>query len=242
MKNTFLLTILGVLLGWSTPHANAGKFANQFVEFQLPARWQCNLESAEWVCQSTNAEKKREAVIILAAKLKGNQDSLDQYLEFLKKSKYYTSPQGKPVKSDKKYAKTITVNNHTWVDSLHLESELPGYYTRYVATVKKDIGVLVTFSVNQKKYQEYLNEIDNMVKTLKVFRKSGGINAQPANTNIFENTTIPKTLSEGTVFGTGYEDDTASTPKKKSSDDDFLLYLLVGIAVIALIIIRRRRR
>src|SRR3982750_2248917 len=84
----------------------AAKFANQFTEFELPPQWQCNLEGAEWVCQSTNDARKKDAIIVLAAKLKGDQDSIDQYMTYLKAAKTYTSVQGKPVKSDPKYAKT----------------------------------------------------------------------------------------------------------------------------------------
>src|SRR6476620_3480272 len=119
----------------------ASKFANQFTEFELPPQWQCNLEGAEWVCQSTNESKKKDAIIVLAAKLKGDQDSLDQYLNYLKAPKTFTNVQGKSVKSEAKYAKTVNINGQAWVDSLHLESELPGFYTRYLATVKQDIGV-----------------------------------------------------------------------------------------------------
>src|SRR6478752_7464240 len=86
--------------------AHAAKFANQFAEFELPPQWQCNLEGAEWVCQNTNEGKKRDAIIVLAAKLKGDQDSLDQYLTYHKSNKTYTSVQGKPVKSEMKYANT----------------------------------------------------------------------------------------------------------------------------------------
>src|SRR4051794_4712207 len=88
----------------------AAKFANQFTEFELPPQWQCSLEGAEWVCQSTDESKKRDAIIVLAAKLKGDQDSLDQYLTYLKAAKTFTSVQGKPVKSEPKYAKTDNIN------------------------------------------------------------------------------------------------------------------------------------
>ena len=32
----------------------ATRWANQFVEFELPAQWECSLEGAEWVCQNTD--------------------------------------------------------------------------------------------------------------------------------------------------------------------------------------------
>ncbi|NDD93150.1 hypothetical protein EBZ37_13860, partial [bacterium] len=154
MKSRILAIFGAASLLVSVP-SQAALFANQFVEFELPPRWQCNLEGAEWVCQSTDETRKRDAIIVLAAKLKGDQDSIDQYLNHLKSSKVYQSVQGRTVKSDPKYAKNVTIGGHPWVDSLHLESELPGFYTRYLATVKSDIGILVTFSINKEKYNQY---------------------------------------------------------------------------------------
>src|SRR3954463_3066703 len=99
-----------LLLTFIATPALAAKFTNQFIEFGLPPQWQCNLEGAEWVCQSTNESKKKDAIIVLAAKLKGDQDSLDHYLTYLKAAKTFTSVQGKPVKSEAKYAKTENLN------------------------------------------------------------------------------------------------------------------------------------
>ncbi len=222
----------------------ATKFANQFTEFELPPQWQCSLEGAEWVCQSTNELKKKDAIVVLAAKLKGDQDSLDQYLSYLKATKTYTSPQGKPVKSDPKYAKTINVNGQAWVDSLHLESEIPGFYTRYLATVKTDIGVLVTYSINKTKYQQYLEDMDNLVRTLKVFRKVGGINAAPQNTNLFQNAQIPSSVGSDTVFPgavtavRGGADPVAPAAQKKIP----LIYILGGAALLAALFVFGRKK
>src|SRR3954465_4508833 len=124
------ITIAGALLSLST-QAYAAKFANQFIEFELPPQWQCNLEGAEWVCQNTNEAKKKDAIIVLAAKLKGDQDSLDQYLTYLKSPKTHTSVPGKTVKSEVRYAKTMSLQGQVWVDALHMESEIPGFLTRY---------------------------------------------------------------------------------------------------------------
>ncbi|MCC7442063.1 MAG: hypothetical protein IT285_10530 [Bdellovibrionales bacterium] len=220
--------------------AFAAKFANQFVEFELPPKWQCNLEGAEWVCQSTDADKKRDAIIILAAKLKGDQDSLDQYLNYLKKPKSYTSIKGQPVKSDQKYSKIVNINDHSWVDSLHLESEIPSFYTRYIATIKQDIGVLVTYSINKNKYTQYLNDFEAMVKTLKVFRKAGGINAGPASGDLFKSATPPPGISTGTVFGdVGGDDEPVKQPQQ--GQDFPLVYVLGGAAVLGFIIWKRRQ-
>src|SRR3954467_1023888 len=118
-KTKTVALILAITAAFSTP-SFASKFANQFIEFELPPQWQCNLEGAEWVCQNTNEAKKKDAIIVLAAKLKGDQDSLDQYLAYLKNSKTYTSVQGKTVKSEVKYAKFLSLNGQSWIDALHL--------------------------------------------------------------------------------------------------------------------------
>lgn len=221
--------------------AFAAKFANQFVEFELPPQWQCTLEGAEWICQSADPAKKKDAIIVLAAKLRGDQDSLDQYLAYLKASKVYTSADGKPVKSEVKYAKTAEVNAQAWVDALHLESELPGFYTRYLATVKQDIGVLVTYSINKNKYQQYLKDFDALVNTLRVFRRAGGINAGPQGGNLFQQAQIPAgSVSDNSVFAvTGAGEGSAPAAKK---NDDLVLYLVIGAGIVGFIILRRRKR
>lgn len=213
----------------------AAKFANQFIEFELPPQWQCTLEGAEWVCQSTNDAKKKDAIIVLAAKLKGDQDSLDQYLSYLQATKSFNSAQGKPIKSDPKYAKTININSQPWVDALHLESEISGFYTRYLATVKQDIGVLVTYSINKTKYQLYLSDFDTLVKTLKVFRKLGGINVAPQAGNLFQNTQIPTTVGSDSVFPgaqiQGGASDVSTAPERTKSK------LPIPLPVIILIVL-----
>ncbi|MFZ9595480.1 MAG: hypothetical protein ACO3A2_05320 [Bdellovibrionia bacterium] len=238
----------GLLLLGHTP-SYAAKFANQFTEFELPPQWQCNLEGAEWVCQSTNESKKKEAIIVLAAKLKGDQDSLDQYLNYLQSAKNFTSVQGKPVKSDPKYAKTINLNSQPWVDSLHLESEIPGFYTRYLATVKQDIGILVTYSISKAKYQDYLNDFENMVKTLKAFRKTGGINVGAQSGNLFQNTQIPTTLSGDSIFpGTqiqgGAPAQEIAQPQPKPKDSLPLplpVFILIVLGVGVLLVIKKKQ-
>jgi hypothetical protein len=222
--------------------AQAARFTNQFIEFELPPQWQCNLEGAEWVCQSTNEARKKDAIIVLAAKLKGDQDSLDQYLQYLKSPKTYTSVQGKTVKSEVKYAKTVSLQGQVWVDSLHMESEIPGFLTRYLATVKADIGVLITYSVNKDKWKDYVSDFESLVNTLKVFRKAGepGLNAKGPGENLFDQK-IPTTLDTGTVFPTAVQGGASDQPKLQQKSDDSLLWIIGGAAVVLFLIWRRRR-
>lgn len=243
MQNAFSNNWIVLFLGFAlfSSRAEAARFANQFIEFELPPKWQCVLEGAEWICQNEDPEKKREAIIILAAKLRGDQDSLDQYQKVLNEPKSFTSIQNKLVKSDRKYSKMIQLNDHSWVDALHLESEIPGYYTRYLATIKEDIGVLVTYSINKDKYALYLNDFENLVKTLRVFRKSGGLNAAPADSNLFANTSIPSKISETSVFPSRDQSATGGSSTQSGDGESSLLWLVLGVGVIGFIIWRRRR-
>lgn len=237
------LWLLATFILSSNP-AFAARFANQFVEFELPAKWQCTLEGAEWVCQSVDQDKKRDAIIVLAAKLRGDQDSIDKYRDYLAQPKTFQNVQGRPMKSESKYSRTSSLNDHPWVDSLHFESELPGFYTRYLATIKEDIGVLVTYSISKAKYQAMQGEFDSMAKTLKVFRKGGGLNAAPAGSNLFSNTTIPKELTQGSIFpemGAPGGSTSEQKPARADGGDDMLIYVGLGAAVVLFILWRRRR-
>lgn len=225
------------------PQAHAEKWANQFAEFELPAKWQCTLEGAEWVCQGTDEETKRDAIIILAAKFKGEQDTLEQYLSYLKNPKSFVSVTGKNVTSEPVYAKATPINEQTWIDSMHKDSEIPGFMTRYLATVKQDIGVLVTYSILKSKYQDYLQDFETLVKTLRVFRKSGGLNSGGGSAGgLFTNTQLPAGISEGTVFPGGVSGGGSDGGPKVSTQEDFpWIYAAAGVGLLLFIIWRRRQ-
>lgn len=240
MRSTFFIFILMSI--FLTPFSShALKFSNQFVEFELPSQWKCSLESAEWVCQNTNDTKKRDAIIVLAAKLKGDQDSLEKYQEYLAKPRLFTTPNGKSVSSEPKYAKVAPINSQDWVDSIHLQSEIPDFYTRYLATVKQDIAVLVTYSINKAKYQEYLTQFEEMVKSLKVFRKTGGINTN-VNANLFNQAQLPGSFTAGQVFPDNLTADGKKKAKKKSEDGDSSLLLIVLLIGVGGFILYKRKK
>ncbi len=213
------------------PSAYARKFTSQYCEFELPSGWDCALEGTEWVCQSSNKDRKKEAIIILAAKIRGSQDSLAQYQAYLKKSKTFTLPGGKTQVSEAKYTKLNDVNNQKWVDSLHMASEVPGFYTRYMATVKEDLGIAVTFSVAKDHYSAYQELFESIISTLKVFRQK---NVKPTDFKLAGNkgdlldaVPIPDSARSFDVGGEGR--------KRSSSDgsgnDDLLIYGLLAAAV-----------
>lgn len=162
----FLILALTLTL---SAQAFSKTFSSQFAEFELPNGWECALEGSEWVCQSENKDRKKEAIIILAAKYRGEQDSLDQYQAYLKQAKSFSLPGGKTQISEAKSVTVREINNQRWVDALHLASEVPGFYTRYLATVKDSLGIAVTFSVAKDHYDSYQDIFEKIIATLKVF-------------------------------------------------------------------------
>lgn len=188
MKKIYALLVVALLL---PSYSFAKTFANQFIEFQLPEKWECQLDGTEWVCQSTDEQKKRDAIIVLAAKIKkAGMDELSVYKAHLEKPAQYDSLNGEKITSEPRYVKDLEISGKPWIDSLHLASEIPDFYTRYLATVEADLGILVTFSVRKDKYDEYGPDIENMVKSMRAFRKPGDVNNNSGGADITPETTI----------------------------------------------------
>lgn len=239
MKKIQMMIMLMSL--FATTQAFSKQFSTQFMEFQLPNGWDCALEGSEWVCQSDNKDRKREAIIILAAKYRNENDTLEQYQAHLKAPKSFQLPGGKTQISEPKSVKLTDVNGQKWVDSLHLASEVPGFYTRYLATVKDTLGVAITFSVGKDYYDAYKDIFDKIVATLKVFDQKAGQGANWKPKNKEENL-----LSDGTYIPNMGGNQDISVQKKQGAGnagkDDMMLYLLLGAAVVVFLIFKMRKK
>lgn len=208
----------------------AKKFTSQFCEFELPPNWECSLEGSEWVCQSLDKARKKEAIIILAAKVRGAQDTLQAYQEHLKERKKFTIPGGKTQTSDPQYSVVKEINGQKWIDSLHLASEVPGFYTRYLATVISDLGVAVTFSVAKDHYEKYKALFDKIIASLRAFRIS------TAKAETYARGKAKDLVSgDGTLVlpseGVALVKQQVKAPKSGPSDDMVIFYLLGGLLV-----------
>lgn len=235
-----LCFVVGMTLSTSS---FAKRFSSKYCEFELPAGWDCALEGSEYVCQSENADRKKESIIILAAKIRGEQDNLDEYMAYLKKTKEYNLPGGKKQISEAKNTKLSRINEQQWVDALHLASEVPGFYTRYLATVKEDLGVAVTFSVTKDLYATYQPIIDKLVSTLRVFRQKktdlGNLRSGKSEDPSFADATFnPNTQLD---MGGGK---TKKRAAEGGDDNDMMMIIAVIVvgAVIMLILKGRKKK
>ena len=237
-----LLKILLVftLIVWGTT-SFAKRFSSKYCEFELPPGWECALEGTEYVCQSENADRKKESIIILAAKIRGEQDSLDEYMAFLKKPKEFSLPGGKKQISESKSTKMTRVNDHQWVDALHLASEVPGFYTRYLATVKEDLGVAVTFSVGKDQYAAYQPVMDKLVTTLRVFRQKKAELAD-LRTGKSEDANFSDTTFNPNSAMDLQANKTKSRGAGGDGDDNTTLFLILGLVAAGVFIAAKAKK
>lgn len=166
------------------PQAEAKKFKNSYIDFEMPDQWGCFLQQQAWICRHEvsksckansktpecreQLKKSKEAIIIMAAKEKSGIDSLEAYNKHLGDPRKITTETGNASKSKVIHNKKVNIKKLPWIDGMHLSSELPNYYTRYLATIKGNVAVLVTFSAHKKFYTKYNSEFFKSIKTLNV--------------------------------------------------------------------------
>lgn len=148
---------------------DAKVFRNAYIAFEMPESWNCNLEVTEWVCRAQASKEAKEAIIILTAKEVGPTDSYPLYEQHLNQPIVIRTKAGTTVESKIVYkAKNVSINDQTWIDGLHLGSEVPNYFTRYLAAIKDRIAILVTLSAHKNYYTRYSQEFFKTVMSLKV--------------------------------------------------------------------------
>lgn len=187
MKNVKLMrtlqTLLLLALLSTTPLAWGKLFRNAYVSFELPPNWNCKLEGAEWVCENDFSKKQKEAIIILTAKEVGPGDTLANYMTYLQGAKTLPGKAGQPTKSKVINVQQRTIGNQLWIDGMHEGSEVSAYFTRYMATIKDRIAILITFSAHKEHFAKYSNDFRVAIESLRVVAGpdllGGGANQGP---------------------------------------------------------------
>jgi hypothetical protein len=154
-------------------------FRNAYVSFELPDNWKCALEHTEWVCRSESDKESKEAIIILTAKEVGPTDSFDSYTQHLNTPQTTRTKTGQTLVSRITYPpKQVKINDQIWIDGLHMGSEVSNYFTRYLATIKDKIAILVTLSAHKTYYTKYSQDFFKAVMSLRVIA-TNNLLAQP---------------------------------------------------------------
>lgn len=108
------------------------------------------------------------------------------------------------------------INDQKWLDGLHANSEVQNYYTRYLATIKDNIAILITFSVHNKYYAKHRSHFMDTVRSLRVI----------ATKDLLSNPSLGPIRGSGEVLGAGIgqampgdllaaEDESGSSDEKK---------------------------
>jgi len=144
--------------------ARAVEFQNSYLRFELPTGWHCELEKTEFVCSPPHVEGQPVgAIMVLAAKIPGPEDGLGAYKRHLERLGAELGRLGVV-----KAPSHITLGDAIWVDATLRGAEIPGYLTRYLATVKHGIAILYTFSAHETVRSEVQGAALLAVSTLQV--------------------------------------------------------------------------
>jgi hypothetical protein len=160
--NRFVLLCLLAFSSWS---ATARPFQNSYVKFDLPDTWNCNQEGPAWVCAPANSRDAREALIITTAKLTGPEDNLNSFYNYLRQPKTLvgrgSSSLSQPISIEKKKMGSLD-----WVQAVHIGSEVPNFTTRYLATVKDKLAILISFSADRDFENKYKPVFEKAIRSL----------------------------------------------------------------------------
>ena len=233
MRKLILSVFLFLLL--LTFNVEARTFKNAYISFEMQDNWKCVLEQTEWICQAEDPQEAKEAKIILTAKERGPADTMESYELHLNTPQIITGNAGPLTSSPKYKAQKKKINDHLWLDSLHQDSEVQNYFTRYMATVKDEIGILVTFSAHNKFYSKHSGNFNKTIQTLRVVASK---NFQMGNQekSLSRNETIGTGFGEGTGFSDiGVGDDSSAENNHKGLFKNKMvlgfLFIILGLVI-----------
>ena len=183
VRNLKLFFLVSSVLLLSFP-AQSKVFKNSYIKFELPPGWQCEMKSKAYLCRSKvslackkdpkdpackkEIHRSRQAVIVFSAKEKSEIDTIANYLSHFSEAKKLLLKNGNTTQSKVNHAKYVSVQKKKWVDSLHLSSEIPHYFTRYLATINGNIAVLVTYTAHKSFYSQYSSQFFKGIKSMEV--------------------------------------------------------------------------
>ena len=172
MRRELVAGVMAVLLmagraAWAGGGEEGPWTSTDFIDFQLPSHWTCN-EASPRTCQDSRPVLQQEAMLSFAGKPAKENETLPAYLAYLKRPKTWQEENGTEVTSHVVEAKMITVGGQSWVSVIHEDSELRGFRTRYLATVKDGTVVIVTLTARSDRYGVYESELERGLKSAKL--------------------------------------------------------------------------
>mgnify|MGYP000875749309 FL=1 len=140
-------------------------------DITLPKGWTCKLEGTETVCNPEGPPPYRAQLIGAAKYLNPKMDTLDAYTTHLAKPKTSMPPDGATMTSTVERVTRTVIDGRTWVDATHLNSELRGYRTRYLAALTVQVAILITFSSYKDDFDIYQPMFEGMVRSINIYQR-----------------------------------------------------------------------
>lgn len=214
----------------------ARTFKNPYITFEMPDTWRCVSEQTEYVCRSEDVVKSKEAIIILTAKQIGPEDKFEIYANHLKNPIPLMQKNGTSIPSKVSVPPSEkTIAGQRWLDALHANSEVPNYFTRYLATIKDGVAILITFSAFNQKYSEYASQFIETANSLKVIATKDLLARPESGPLRGSNESLGSSIGGAMPADLLTADDSVAVKKKKSGplDNPMFLGLLGVLAAIA---------
>jgi hypothetical protein len=174
MKRLLLWGAVFPALAWAGP-ANV-KYEEARLGFELPGTWKCERQANQgdgqgcWTCQRTGRKKKKSVIVLRAGRPDDNR-SLEGAYEYLNAAKTWKNIDGKTMVSTPKYVKYVKLPGATWVEALHFESEVPGFYTLYLFTRLNGTVALVTASASEPELPGVETDLSVLMRSIRIGTK-----------------------------------------------------------------------
>lgn len=147
--------------------AEAKPFQTKFIKIELPPNWDCKKEELDYVCQPDNLAEKSEVILVIVAKAVNEvDDTLEKYQKVLSTGREMRNLLGTSYTAEVRYVREKKILDRVWVDSLQRGSEVPGFYSRYLASINEKIAGLITYSIAESVYPKWATVMDQMVESL----------------------------------------------------------------------------
>lgn len=214
-----------------------------YVTFDHPDSWRCEINQQVYICQGIQEPDRRESIVLSIATIAGEWDSLDAYEKYLKTPRTIQDENGKEIESKISYTRRRNINGFVWIDSLQYNSELPGFWARYTATVQNKLAILITYIVSDDQYSKMAPKFEKMIASLKPVN-----DYESAISSIQPKSGLPGNTIMGPIDQKGILTSRLNTKKNTTSskevtpesatDNNPLLLVGLGAVIVAFLVFR----
>jgi len=160
-EKIFVALVIALLFGAIARAENYGP-----LNFMLPPGWQCTIEKSSDVCIDKSTSKPN-GVLVVTYKNRSPEDTLVYYQNQLSAPRQLKTDEV-VTQSQVKLIRQITLNGQQWIEAVHHNSEIMGYYTHYLVTVADPYAVLVSITVNDQQYAGMMSTLSATINSMKV--------------------------------------------------------------------------